>query len=114
MLQKLKEEGKTIYGYGAPAKGNTMLNYCGVTSNLVEFLVETNELKCNLYAPGSRIKVIHENSIKHIPDFYLILPWTFLTSFIKKEKDFLENGGRFIIPIPEPRILGNTDEIPHS
>ena len=105
ILSTLKKQGKTIYGYGAPAKGNTMLNFCGINSSKVDFLVEKNELKCNLYAPGTRIKVIHENDVKHPPDYFLILPWNFLDTFLKKEKRFLAQGGKFIVPIPKPKIL---------
>ena len=64
ILFDLKNKKKVIYGYGAPAKGNTMLNYCGIDSKLIECLTETNELKCGLYAPGSKIKIIHENDQK--------------------------------------------------
>ena len=109
IIHKVKDENKIIYGYGAPAKGNTMLNYCGINSKSVDFLVETNDLKCGLYAPGSKIKIIHEKDVSQLPDYYLILPWNFLTSFIEKEKQFLQNGGKFIVPIPEPKILEYSD-----
>lgn len=105
ILTELRNNGHTIYGYGAPAKGNTMLNYCGIDSKLIDCLIETNELKSGLFAPGSKIKVIHEKNMKKIPDFYLVLAWNFIDTFIKKEQNFLKNGGKFIVPIPEPKIL---------
>lgn len=107
ILTQLKNEGKTVYGYGAPAKGNTMLNYCGIDSTLVQYLIERNQLKCNKFAPGSGIKVIDEDKIETKPDYYLILPWNFLDDFVEKEKKFFENGGKFIVPISEPHILDN-------
>jgi SAM-dependent methyltransferase len=109
IISELKQKNKIIYGYGAPAKGNTMLNYCGIDSKSVDLLVETNNLKCGLYAPGSKIKILHENDINQIPDYYLILPWNFLESFLDKEKQFLKDGGKFIVPIPKPKIMDYSD-----
>ncbi len=109
IINELKNKNKIIYGYGAPAKGNTMLNYCGIDSKSVELLVETNTLKCGLYAPGSKIKIIHENDVSKIPDYYLILAWNFLESFLDKEKQFLKDGGKFIVPIPKPKIIDYSD-----
>lgn len=109
IISKLKQKNKVIYGYGAPAKGNTMLNYCGIDSKSIDILVETNDLKCGLYAPGSKIKILHENDINQIPDYYLILPWNFLESFLDKEKQFLKDGGKFIVPIPKPKIMDYSD-----
>ena len=109
IINDLKLENKIIYGYGAPAKGNTMLNYCGINSKSIELLVEANDLKCGLFAPGSKIKIIHENDIDRVPDYYLILPWNFLESFLDKEKQFLKNGGKFIVPIPNPKIIEYSD-----
>ncbi len=109
IIGELKQKNKIIYGYGAPAKGNTMLNYCGIDSKSIELLVETNDLKCGLYAPGSKIKILHENDVDQIPDYYLILAWNFLESFLDKEKQFLKDGGKFIVPIPKPKIMDYSD-----
>ena len=104
MLIDIKKEGKKIYAYGAPAKGSTLLNYCGVDKNLVDYAVEKNPLKCGLYIPGVHIPIISEKLAER-PDYYLILPWNFLDEFLNKEKNYLINGGKFIVPIPEPRII---------
>lgn len=104
ILTAIKKEGIKIYAYGAPAKGSTLLNYCGIGTSFVDYAVEKNPLKCGLYIPGVHIPIISEESAE-MPDYYLILPWNFLDEFLNKEKQFFKNGGKFIVPIPEPRII---------
>jgi SAM-dependent methyltransferase len=106
ILGDLRAKGKRIAAYGAPAKGNTMLNYCRIGPDLVEYAVEKNPLKAGLFTPGMHIPVIsEEDAWQNHPDYYLILPWNFLDEFLEKEKVFRERGGRFIVPIPEPHIV---------
>jgi hypothetical protein len=106
ILEDLKTKGKRIAAYGAPAKGNTMLNYCRIGPDLLEYAVEKNPLKAGLFTPGMHIPVISEEEArKNQPDYYLVLPWNFLDEFLQKEKSFRERGGRFIVPIPEPYII---------
>jgi SAM-dependent methyltransferase len=106
ILEDLKAKGKRIAAYGAPAKGNTMLNYCQIGPDLLEYAVEKNPLKVGLFTPGMHIPVISEEEArKNQPDYYLVLPWNFLDEFLQKEKSFRERGGRFIVPIPEPYII---------
>lgn len=105
-LEDLKGKGKRIAAYGAPAKGNTMLNYCQIGPDLLEYAVEKNPLKAGLFTPGTHIPVISEDEAsQNQPDYYLVLPWNFLDEFLQKEKGFRDRGGRFIVPIPEPYII---------
>jgi len=106
ILGDLKTKGKRIAAYGAPAKGNTMLNYCRIGPDLLEYAVEKNPLKAGLFTPGMHIPVISEEEArKKQPDYYLVLPWNFLDEFLEKEKSFREGGGRFIVPISEPHVI---------
>ena len=104
ILNQIKKEGKTIFAYGAPVKGSTLLNFCGIGTKYIDCAVEKNKLKCQKYYPGVNIPVIFEGFAKR-PDYYLILPWNFLDEFIEKEAQFLDEGGKFIVPIPTPRII---------
>jgi len=104
ILEDVRSRGKTVYAYGAPAKGTTLLNYCGIGTDLVDCAVEKNPMKCGLYIPGVHIPIISEDSADR-PDYYLILPWNFLDEFLVKEKAFLDKGGGFIVPVPQPRII---------
>ncbi|MFQ6019158.1 MAG: class I SAM-dependent methyltransferase [Dehalococcoidia bacterium] len=106
MLRQLRSQGKRIGAYGAPAKGNTMLNYCQIGADVLEYAAEKNPLKQGLYTPGMHVPVIpEERARENPPDYYLVLPWNFLDEFLWKERDFRENGGKFIVPIPEPYII---------
>ena len=106
ILGDLKESGKTIVGYGAPAKGNTLLNYYEVTTGLVSFLTDTTPPKQGTYAPGTRIPVVDPEAAKeNKPDYFLLLAWNYADAILKKEEEFRRNGGKFIIPVPEPRIV---------
>ncbi len=103
-IKEIKQTGKTIAAYGAPAKGNTLLNFCQLTNKELDFAVEINWLKVNKFTPGSHLRIYHETQVKP-PDYYLLLPWHFVDTIVKKEKNFLANGGRFIVPIPKVRIV---------
>jgi hypothetical protein len=106
MLQDLKTLGKRVAAYGAPAKGNTLLNYCKIGPDMLEYAVEKNPLKCGLYTPGMHIPVIDEKeAASRVPDYYLLLPWNFAEELLAKEAGYRSRGGRFILPIPEPRIV---------
>lgn len=104
LLIKLKQDGKKIYGYGAPVKGNTLLNYMGINNDLIEKIVEINPYKIGTYSPGSHIPVIKEN-IDDLPDYYLMLSHNFEKEIIEKNKLIMEKGVKFIIPFPEIKII---------
>jgi len=100
-LIKAKEEGKSVVGYGAPAKGNTLLNYCGIGPDLIDFTVDKNPHKQDKYLPGSLIPVFSPDQIKlKKPDFLLILPWNLKTEIIEETDYIGEWGGQHVIPIP--------------
>jgi hypothetical protein len=105
LLEQLKDSGKTIYAYGAPAKGNTLLNYFGINENLVDKAVEINELKIGNYLPQSHIPIEKETK-EDSPDYYLLLSHNFADEIIEKNKDLIDNGTKFIIPFPQIEIVG--------
>ncbi len=107
LLHRLKAEGKRLAGYGAPAKGNTMLNYCGIGPELLDFLADRNPLKQGRFSPGMRIPVVAPEAIAEArPDYLLILAWNFADEIMEQQRDFAERGGRFILPIPMPHVVG--------
>ena len=104
-LKRFKDEDKTIYAYGAPAKGNTLLNYFGIDDTLVDKAVEINELKVGNYLPQSHIPITLEDK-NDLPDYYLLLSHNFADEIIKKNQDIIAQGVKFIIPFPQVEIVG--------
>ena len=106
LLAKIKRGGKTIAGYGAPAKGNTLLNFFGIGRETIDFLIDDSPLKQGLFTPGMHIPVLPPNVLyQRKPDYLLILAWNFAPSIMKMHKRYKENGGKFIIPVPRPVIV---------
>jgi hypothetical protein len=106
MLEQLLGRGKTVAGYGAPAKGNTLLNYCGIDPTLLPFTVDRNPLKVGTLTPGMHIPVLpSETLVERAPDYVLILAWNFADEIIEQQHVYREQGGRFIVPIPTPRVI---------
>jgi len=104
ILTRLKSDGAHIGGYGAPAKGNTLLNYLGLTPSLIEYIAETNAWKQGLLTPGSHIPIVSEEKfLKRMPDFALLLSWNYLDFFLS-QSEYIRKGGRFIVPMPSPRL----------
>lgn len=100
-----KRDGKTIVGYGAPGKGNTLLNYCGIRTDFLEYTVDRNPYKQGRFLPGTHIPIHHPDRISETrPDFVLILPWN-LKSEIMKQMSFVRQwGARFVVPIPRVEV----------
>ena len=106
LIINLKLNGKSIHVYGASTKGNTILQYCKINKNLIEFAADRNLDKDGLKTLGSNISIISEKKSRIMkPDFYLALPWHFRKEFITREKKFLKNGGKFIFPLPKVEII---------
>ena len=106
LLRQLRAEGNTIAAYGAPAKGNTLLNYCGIGTDLVSFTVDRNPLKVGRLTPGMHLPVLPvDQLIATRPDYVLILAWNFADEIMEQQQAYRDLGGRFILPIPEPRIV---------
>jgi SAM-dependent methyltransferase len=106
LLITLKENGATIAGYGAPAKGNTLLNYCGIRTDIIDFTVDRSTVKQGRYLPGSAIPILAPDAVRQRkPDYLLILPWNLQDEIVEQMSFIKEWGGRFIVPIPTPTIL---------
>ena len=91
--------GKTIYGFGAPVKGNTLLNYFDIGTEILDCLVEKNELRKGLYSPGKHIPIVIEREVKNPPDIYYVLAWNFKKEILKNNQGLLESGVEFYFPI---------------
>jgi hypothetical protein len=105
-LISAKREGKQIAGYGAPGKGNTLLNYCGVRTDFLDYTVDRNPYKQGKFLPGTHIPIFGPERISETrPDYLFILPWNFKEEIMKQNAFIREWGGKFVIPIPEVRIL---------
>lgn len=106
----LKSQGKKVAAYGAPAKGNTLLNYFEVGGDVLEFALDELPSKQGLYTPGQHVLVVNKvYANSHQPDYYLLLAWNYLKVILEKEKEFLKNGGMFILPTG--KIIGEKDVI---
>ena len=105
-LQNLKAAGKRVAAYGAPAKGNTLLNYCGITTDLVAYTVDKSPHKQNLYTPGAHLFVYPpEKLLEDQPDYVLLLAWNFADEIIAQQQEYIRRGGHFIMPIPDVKIV---------
>jgi 2-polyprenyl-3-methyl-5-hydroxy-6-metoxy-1,4-benzoquinol methylase len=101
-----KREGKTVVGYGAPAKGNTLLNYCGVRGDFLEYTVDRSPHKQDKFLPGTRIPVYSPDRIRETrPDYVLILPWNLKDEIFEQMGHIREWGGKFVVPIPEVQVV---------
>lgn len=106
LLNSLKASGASLAGVSAPAKGMTLLNYCHIGPELLDFMTEKSKLKIGLYTPGTHIPIMpDETLIEKQPDYALLLAWNFADEIIENLKEYRQGGGKFIIPIPEPRIV---------
>ncbi|MCF4967331.1 methyltransferase [Nostoc sp. CMAA1605] len=98
-LAQAKQQGKKIFGFGAPVKGNTMLNYFGVGTNYIDFLVEKNELRRGLYSPGMHIPIVIEQELKALPDIYYVLAWNFKKEILSNNQHLIDQGIEFYFPV---------------
>lgn len=106
LLLDLKKRGKRIVGIGAPAKGNTLLNYCGIGKSYLEYLTEKSPTKVGLYSPGTHIPIVADSKVfQDKPDYALLLAWNFADEIMENMQKFRSLGKKFIIPIPKPKIL---------
>jgi D-mycarose 3-C-methyltransferase len=105
-LIQLKKENKLIFGYGASAKGNVLLNYCDIDSHILEYIVDTTPLKQGKYTPGTHIPVLSpEKMVDNAENIALLLAWNYKSEILEKEKKFRAQGGKFLIPIPFPNLI---------
>ena len=105
-LIEVKRAGKTVVGYGAPGKGNTLLNYCGIRADFIDFTVDRSTYKQGKFLPGTHIPIRHPDRIREVrPDYVLILPWNFRDEIMQQMAYIREWGGKFVVPIPEVRVF---------
>lgn len=106
LVNKLRKNHKTIAGYGASTKGNVILQFCKFSTKGIYHIAEVNEYKFGKYTPGTYIPIIPEHQSKAMkPDYYLVLPWHFKEGILKREKEYLKNGGHLIFPLPKLLVL---------
>lgn len=106
LLHRLKADGQRVHVYGASTKGNTTLQYVGIDASLVECVADRNPDKWGSETIGTHIPIVsEEESRARRPDYFLVLPWHFLDEFVERESSFLARGGRFIVPLPDVRIV---------
>ena len=102
-----KNQGKSIVAYGAPAKGNTLLNYCGIRTDFIDYTVDRSPHKQGLFLPGTHIPVYNPDRIAETkPDYLLILPWNLRSEIVEQMAHIREWGGKFVVPIPQLEIIG--------
>jgi SAM-dependent methyltransferase len=105
-LIEARRAGKTVVGYGAPGKGNTLLNYCGIRTDFLDYTVDRSPHKQGKFLPGTHIPILHPDTIRSTrPDFVLILPWNLKDEVIAQNAYIRDWGGQFVVPIPEVRVI---------
>jgi len=101
----VRRQGKSVVGYGAPGKGNTLLNYCGIRTDFIDYTVDRNPYKQGKFLPGTHIPILHPDKIKETkPDYLFILPWNFKDEIMAQMSGIREWGGKFVVPIPEVTV----------
>jgi len=107
MLNRFKNEGKRIIGYGASGRGTIVMNYCGIDGRYLDYVVDDAPAKQGFYTPGTHVPIKSWDYVKEakIPDYAVLFAWAFTDEVIKKRQDYLQQGGKFIIPLPEVRVI---------
>ncbi len=107
-ISEERAKGKTVYVYGASTRGNTLLQYFGLDSSLLVAAAERNPAKFGKKMVGTNVPIISEEEARAAkPDYMLVLPWAFIDEFVKRETEFLSGGGKFIVPLPDFRLIGS-------
>ena len=105
-LSQLKQQGRRLAAYGAAAKGSTLLNYFGIGQETLDFVVDRSTYKQGRYMPGVHLPIYApEKLLEERPDYVLLLVWNFADEVLEQQKEFRESGGRFIIPVPQVKLM---------
>ena len=105
-MKRIKKENRSVIGYGASAKGNVFTNYCNITTELLDYVVDSTPYKHGKYTPGTHLPIYPESKLdKDTPDYALLLSWNFADEIIEKQKKYRERGGQFIVTIPYLKII---------
>lgn len=108
LVRGLAGQGKRVAGYGAPAKGNTLLNACKIGNQELQYVSDTTEFKQGKVLPGTHVPIVSPDYARlHRPDYFLLLPWNYAREILNREAPLLEQGVRFIVPIPEPLVVSH-------
>jgi SAM-dependent methyltransferase len=106
LLGDLKVDGKRLAAYGASAKGSTLLNYCGIGRETLDFVVDRSTVKQGLYTPGTHLPILPPEAVQERrPDYLLLLVWNLADEILKQQHAFSAQGGRFIVPVPAPKVI---------
>lgn len=110
LLHRIRSSGHSIAAYGASAKGSTLLNYCGIGAETIDFVVDRSTFKQGHYTPGTHLAVFAPSRLlEMMPDYVLLLTWNFAAEIMQQQAEYLSRGGQFIIPVPEPWVVGMGD-----
>ncbi len=106
LLADLKKDDARLAGYGASAKGSTLLNYCGIGRETLDFVVDRSTVKQGLYTPGTHLPILAPEVVQERrPDYLLLLAWNLTDEILEQQHAHRERGGRFIVPVPAPKVI---------
>ena len=110
LLESATAKGKVVYAYGASTKGNTLLQFYEIDNQMVQKAADRNSDKWGTETVGTHIPIVSEEQARaEKPDYFLVLPWHFFDGFVARERDYLEAGGTFIVPLPEVRVFDRSN-----